>query len=247
MCGRFSQFLGLPQRAVIHFRKLGLGQFVFPPRFNIAPTQHVPVILRESGFAPRMEKLYWGLVPYWARDMSIGVRSINARAETVDEKPTFRNAFKSRRCLVPASGFYEWQKGADRKGKIPHYFTVREEDEPLAFAGLWERWSKTGEEILSFTIVTTEANAFMRPVHDRMPVILRPEDWEEWLDPDAADHSRLRGLLRPAPEDLLHSWEVGVHVNNARNEGEKCIERAPELPQLPLMRLLPPALRMNDD
>lgn len=226
MCGRFSQFLGRNQGSAYLFRKLGMGQFVFPPRYNIAPTQYVPVIRQESGATPTMAELRWGLIAYWAKDTSMGARTINARAESITEKPAFRDAFKSRRCLVPVSGFYEWKRDAEQRGKIPHYFSAREEAELLVFAGLWERWSKGGEEITSFAIVTTEANGLMRPIHARMPAILAPDDWADWLDPGFSDHAHLKALLRPAPDSWLLYREVGTHVNNARNEGEKCIEKA---------------------
>jgi putative SOS response-associated peptidase YedK len=189
------------------------------PRYNIAPTQKAPVVLVGRDGRPMMDELRWGLIPYWDKDASVGVRAINARAETIAEKPTFRDAFRKRRCLVPASGFYEWKR--DGKTKTPYYFTSW--GEPVVFAGLWERWSGGADVIHSFTIITIEANSLIAPIHDRMPVILKRDDWRAWLDPNFQDRSHLQSLLRPADEDLLESWEVGAYVNNVRHEGEECI------------------------
>lgn len=225
MCGRFSQNLGRHKRAIIFFRNIVKRDLIHPGRYNIAPTQYVPIVAQEDGAEPDVRELYWGLIPFWAKDMSIGVRSINARGESVDEKPTFRDAFKKRRCLVPASGFYEWKQGPDKKTKTPYYFTGSEEEEPLVFAGLWERWDKAGEEVQSFTIITTEANGLMAPIHNRMPVILQPDQWEAWLDPENKDRNSLKAMLQPAAEGLLKYWEVGPYVNNPRHEGEQCIEK----------------------
>lgn len=225
MCGRFTN-MGRHGRAVILFKKMGLLPPSMLPRYNIAPTQNVPVVLREFGESPDSRDLRWGLIPFWARDKSVGVRAINARAETVDEKNTFREAFKSRRCLVPADGFYEWKRDAATKTKTPYYFTAANGDDPLVFAGLWERWERGAERIESFTIVTTTANRLMEPIHDRMPVILREDDWADWIDPGTKDTRHLKSLLRPAGDDVLQCWEVGPYVNNVRHEGEKCIEKA---------------------
>ncbi|MCC8191125.1 MAG: SOS response-associated peptidase [Planctomycetes bacterium] len=223
MCGRFSQNLGRHHRAILLFRRLPVSERTsLVPRFNVAPTQSVPVVLQEPGKAPTFQDLHWGLIPSWSADRSIGVRCINARCETVAVKPAFREAYRFRRCLVPASGFYEWKTGPD-KSKTPYYFTPADPDYPLAFAGVWERWQDGDEEVRSFAIVTTDANAVTAPFHDRMPVIVAPEDWEVWLDPAITDRSRLDLLLRPAPDDLLHFWEVSPYVNTPRNEGEECI------------------------
>lgn len=217
MCGRFA-LQSIPKQILDEF-------VIIPPpilpRYNIAPTQKAPVVLVGHDDKPVMDELRWGLIPSWAKDASVGVRAINARAETIAEKPTFRDAFRKRRCLVPASGFYEWRR--DGKTKTPYYFTSREE--PVVFAGLWERWTDGAETIYSFTIITTEANGMMAPIHDRMPVILQRSDWRTWLDPDCQDRSRLQSLLRPADEDLLESWEVGAYVNNVRHEDAECIAK----------------------
>jgi putative SOS response-associated peptidase YedK len=160
----------------------------------------------------------WGLIPSWAKDPAIGAKTFNARAETVAEKPSFRAAFKSRRCLIPVTGFYEWQTVG--KAKTPFFITSPDPDEMLVFAGLFETW-RMGEEIPSCTIITTEANAFMRGLHTRMPVILPPEAWEVWLS-SSASLEGLLGLLRPAPEDVLQAWQV----RPLRGDGQELIEPA---------------------
>ena len=224
MCGRFSQNLGRHQRAIIFFRNR--ADLALPARYNIAPTQYVPVFRQEiAGSEPEVRDLYWGLVPSWAKRMAMGSMSINARCETLAEKTTFREAFKKRRCIVPASGFYEWKVGPDKKTRIPYYFTSANEDDGLGLAGLWERWDKHGEEILSFSIITTEANALVSDVHHRMPVILPPESWAAWLDPGNTDRGGLSDLMQPAADGVLQYWQVSQYVNNPRNEGEECIRR----------------------
>lgn len=225
VCGRFTQIIARRRQAEALLRILGLSALTGPPRYNIAPTQRVPVVTHERGTQPTFRELQWGLVPAWAKDAAMGARLINARAETIREKPSFREAFKRRRCLVPASGFYEWKRNPSAKKGTPYYFTGADEDAPLAFAGLWEAWEGGGESLHSFTIVTTGANRLMAPVHDRMPVILPPGVWAAWLDPLNRDADGLAALLAPAPEDVLQCWEVSPYVNNVRNEGERCVER----------------------
>ena len=226
MCGRFSQILGKHQHAARLFRTISLVDLLFAAvRCNIAPTQRVPVIIHPAGSTPRAEELHWGLVPSWSRDKTVAPRLINARAETLAEKPSFKNAFRFRRCLVPASGFYEWRRDAKAKTKTPYYFTAADEDEPLVFAGLWETWNRNGEDFRSFAIVTTEANALMSPIHDRMPAILPPAAWEQWLAPENTDTAPLKQLLLPADDGALRFWQVDGYVNNPRNVGERCLER----------------------
>jgi Uncharacterized conserved protein len=196
----------------------GLLTPVITPRYNIAPTQSVPVIIKEAGNV-MAQNMVWGLIPYWAKDRKIGGRSINARAETVACKPTFREPFKRRRCLVPASGFYEWKKGPDRSRK-PYYFAAADPERPLIFAGLWDEWKGEAETIRSFTVVTTAADQHMAAFHDRMPVILAPAQWEPWLSTDTLpDPSILTGGSVP-----LEFWPVDGYVNKAGNEGMQCIE-----------------------
>jgi putative SOS response-associated peptidase YedK len=228
MCGRFV--LTTPAEAL----RQAFGFIEQPnlaPRYNIAPTQDVPVIRQRKDPAGQrtVQMLRWGLVPSWAESLAGGAKMINARAETVTEKPAFRRAFARRRCLVPADGFYEWRPGDP--AKQPYLITARD-GAPLAFAGLWERWSPPAEAngllpedreadrrpyIDSFTIVTTKANAALTPLHPRMPVILAPSDYGRWLDP-ASELPELLALLEPAPDDLLHHVAVDRRVNNVRND-----------------------------
>ncbi len=174
--------------------------------------------------------LRWGLVPHWARDAAIGNRMINARAETVAEKPAFRAAFRQRRCLIAADGIYEWRKAPD--GAKQPYFIRRADDAPFAFAGLWERWrtpgdgTHGGEPLETCAIITTEANQTLAPIHHRMPVILAADDHDAWLDPEPPSAAALTALLRPAPADAVIAQPVGRHVNNARNDDPACIAPA---------------------
>ena len=187
-------------------------------RFNIAPSQQVAVITNERPRELAWHK--WGLIPSWAKDAKIGNRMINARSETAAEKPSFRSAFRRRRCLIPASGFFEWQRTGTRKQ--PMYISLREQ--PLfAFAGLWEQWvSPGGDTLLSATILTTEANEFVAPVHQRMPVILAPEDHGAWLQP--ADRETHQRLLQPCAPDIMQAWPVSTFVNRPGNDSPETIE-----------------------
>lgn len=181
---------------------------------QIATVRLAPNNSRELAF------LRWGLVPSWADDPAIGYKMINARGETVATKPSFRKAFKARRCLVVADGFYEWQK-TDGK-KQPHYIRLKH-DGPFAFAGLWEHWGRDGTEIDSCTIITTDANELMAPIHNRMPVILAPTDYDVWLDPAVEEVERLQPLLRPFPAGEMTAYPVSTVVNSPRNETEECV------------------------
>jgi len=204
----------------------------FAPRFNIAPSQPVAVVRLAPGrngpdaAEPGRELVWlrWGLVPSWAKDPAVGNRMINARAETAAEKPAFRAAMKRRRCLVAADGFYEWQSRGSRRRKQP-YFIHRRDDRPFAFAGLWESWEGADHSYLeTCTLLTTEANDLMRPIHDRMPVILAPESYEPWLHVSHPDPRALAPLLRPSPSEPFEAVPVGTYVNRPGNEGPKCIE-----------------------
>lgn len=197
------------------------------PRFNIAPTQEAPVLrVLSSGAKRQLELLRWGLVPFWAKDPAIGNRMINARAESVGEKPAFRNSFKRRRCLVLADGFYEWKATGGRKQ--PYFFGL-EGGEPFGFAGLWDRWEKGDEGPLeSFTIITTEPNEIVAPVHRRMPVILELGDYATWLDPEIEEPEQLVGLLKPFSGSRLSSYAVSTYVNNPANEGPQCVVEVDE-------------------
>jgi putative SOS response-associated peptidase YedK len=194
---------------------------VLEPRYNIAPTQPVAVV-RQSELGRALGVVQWGLVPSWAKDPTMGSKMINARAETVAEKPAFRAAFKQRRCLVLADGFYEWQPTSTRQPKQPFYIH-RQDDEPFAFAGLWEYWEGADGALETCTIITTEANELVSPIHERMPVIIAPDDYAQWLDPTTKQATPLQELLQPYDSDALEAYPVSHAVNNARNESPKCI------------------------
>ena len=194
-------------------------------RYNVAPSNFVPAIRHNKEHERKLGMLHWGLVPHWAKDRKIGYRMINARSETVRQKPSFRNAFKRRRCLVPVSGFYEWKKTGDHKTP---YFISMKDAEAFAFAGLWERWREheEAEPLDSVTICTTEANKFMADIHQRMPVILKPGDYDDWLNRDNTGDDVTYGLLRPWPRSNLQAWPVSTTVNRPQNEGPDLIEKS---------------------
>jgi putative SOS response-associated peptidase YedK len=216
MCGRYTlvEVDGLQRRFEIE----GAPPEI-PARYNVAPTQTMPVVTRHS--PNQLELMRWGLIPSWAKDPTIGSRMINARAETVAEKPAFKRALERRRCLIPATGFYEWKQ--TEHGKVPHYIHLT--DEPLfAFAGLYENWRAPDETwIRSYTIITTTANDLMAPLHNRMPVILDREDENLWLDPDATETERLLPLLRPYPARRMEAYPVSRAVNSPTNESPALI------------------------
>jgi len=193
----------------------------FRPRFNIAPTQDVPVV-RSSEGGRRVDLLHWGLVPRWAEDPSIGNRMINARAETAAEKPAFRDAMKRRRCLVPADAFYEWKVVPGEKRKQPHLIRMKG-DRPFAIGGLWEHWGRDGNDLDSFTILTTTPNELVSGIHDRMPVIVAREDFDRWLDP-ALPADGVKDLLRSYAASEMQASPVGTRVNNPRLDDPGCAE-----------------------
>ncbi|MGH9105551.1 MAG: SOS response-associated peptidase [Acidimicrobiales bacterium] len=196
-----------------------------PARWNIAPTQPVYGAVTARSTQRQLRSLRWGLVPNWARDLRAGSRMINARAETLAQRPAYREALMTRRALLPFSGFYEWQKsGLDRAGPVqPFYFHCRG-GEPLVFAGLWDTWcGAEGQKTETCTIITTPANKFMAPVHNRMPAILSPNDWDEWLLPGPLSAQRAEHLLAPAPEGLLVAYPVGLAVNDVRNDSPELV------------------------
>jgi len=221
MCGRYTQ----TQSAQAIAEAFDLDEVpTLPPRYNIAPTQLVGTVLQTPQQRDRQFRvLRWGLVPSWAKDPAIGNRLINARAETVAEKPSFRTALRYRRCLVIADGFYEWQR--QNGNKQPFYFQL-EHHQPFGFAGLWEHWENqaTGEMMETCTILTTEANEVLSPVHDRMPVILPPEAYDRWLDPDLNQTAKLQPLLRPYPAEAMQSYPVSSLVNRASSDRPECIQ-----------------------
>jgi putative SOS response-associated peptidase YedK len=192
------------------------------PSYNIAPTQQVAVVISEG--VRRLVPVQWGLVPSWAKDPSVGNKMINARAETITEKASYRNAFKKRRCLVVADGFYEWQKTGD--GKRPIYIRLKS-GKPFGFAGLYEVWEPPeGGALTTCTIITTEANELMKPIHDRMPVIVPKEKQDLWLDPEVKDQESLLDLLQPYPALDLEAYPVSRRVNSPANNSPDCIKPA---------------------
>ena len=218
MCGRFALFAA-GDELVKRFQLPETS--LFDPRYNIAPTQSVAAV-RAAASGPQLVFLRWGLIPSWATDPAIGNRLLNARCETVAEKPSFRSAFRQRRCLIPASGFYEWQK--QEAGRKQPYFIRPRDGDLFAFAGLWEHWhDPRGETIETCTILTTEANEVMRPLHDRMPVILRADDDACWLDPRTPPDA-LRSLFVPYPRERMEASPVGSWVSKPRHEGPRCLE-----------------------
>jgi len=218
MCGRFSQFFTWEE--VHNFLNISGAARNLPARYNIAPTQEARVA-RFSGGGLRLDSLNWGLVPSWAKDGKMAARMINARAETVVEKPSFRSAFYHRRCIVPADGFYEWRGS---KGAKQPYRILPQSGELFGFAGLWERWEKREHEPLeTFTIITTEANTKLARVHHRMPLILGQADFGHWLAPGLSINEA-QTLLRSAPNDAVAFHAVSQRVNNTRNDDPSCIE-----------------------
>lgn len=215
MCGRFA-FYSPSEATAALFGSTTSTEVV--PRYNIAPTQFLAAVRRDEQDAPELAMLRWGLVPFWAKDPSIGNRMINARSETVAEKPSFRNAYKKRRCLILADGFYEWRKEGD--GKTPYYISLAD-GSPFAFAGIWENWNskESDESLQSAAIITAAASDFMVQLHQRMPVVLRPEQAARWLGGDA---ELLSEVIDNSPE--FRAWPVDRKVNNARNEDAALLE-----------------------
>lgn len=231
MCGRFTSTTTASDLAA-YFETEG-DHVELGIDYNVTPTSDIHVVREDSGGQRRLDIMYWGLVPQWAESPSIGSRMINARAETVATKPSFRSAFRKRRCIVPVDGFYEWVPVPGQKKKQPMFITARSR-EPLAFAGLWETWRpKDAPEdespLRSCTIITGEPNSLVAPLHDRMPVILDRGCWDAWLDPTNADAESLQSMLVPAPEDLLEFWPVSTDVNNVRAKDAHLVD-AVEIP-----------------
>ena len=222
MCGRYAIYgpVSRANRDLIEF----LGEeLAFAPAYNAAPTQNLPVMRATASGKRELALLRWGLVPSWAKDPAIGSRMINARSETVAEKPAFRAAFRRRRCLVPMCGFYEWQNTGSRK--VPHFVRLLN-TEVFAVAGLHEHWpgKDDARPIDSYTILTTAANDMMRALHDRMPVILHERAYDAWLDPANSDTESLEQLLQPFPSEEMRAQTVSARVNNARNNDPGLIE-----------------------
>ena len=223
MCGRYS--LKTPADTLAEHFQLATSPFV-SPRFNIAPSQPIAVIRMHVLQKDReCVQVRWGLIPSWAKDPSIGNKMINARAETVAEKPAFRGPLARSRCLVPADGYYEWQR-EDRRGRRKQPFYVRLRDgRPFAFAGLWERWTgPDGKAVETCAILTTEPNESLKDIHDRMPVILAQADYDQWLDPAVRQAQLLQPLLRPYPPEDMTAYPVSLRVNDPGHDDPGCIE-----------------------
>ena len=220
MCGRFAQ-TATPEVIAQQFNITNTP--LFTPRYNIAPSQPIAAIRIDPDTTTRtLVMLRWGLIPSWAKDPKIGNQCINAKAETVAVKPSFRSAFKKRRCLVVATGFYEWQ--VQGHAKQPMWIGLKDH-RPFAFAGLWEQWQPPdGAVIESCTIITTEPNDLMAPIHNRMPVILAPSSYDQWLDPAFQRIEPLNALLRPYPSEELTAYPVSTLVNNPRHDVPQCLE-----------------------
>ena len=239
MCGRYA-ITSAPEAIRALFRYL--EEPVFPPRYNVAPTQPVPIVRIDAG-ARHFALVRWGLIPSWVKDPLNFTVLINARGETINAKPAFRNAMQRRRCLLPADGFYEWR--ADGARKRPYFIRPRSGG-PIAFAGLWETWSgPNGEEIETACIVTTKANRVLAPIHDRMPVVIAPEAFDLWLDIARVNAATAAALIMPAPDSLFEAYEISTAVNRAGNDAAALIEplgstaaaAAPAAPERPAARL----------
>ncbi len=221
MCGRYT----LTTEFAALAKELGISPASltdFSPRYNIAPSQKVPVFVFDQG--PRLEFLTWGLIPPWVRQETHGAKMIiNARGESLLTKPTFREPFRNGRCLIPADGFYEWLKA--KKGAIPYYIRLKSR-EPFAFAGIWSTVAnQKGQLIRSFAIITTEPNKVIKPIHNRMPAILSQAGREKWLDPNNKDQENLLSLLVPYPEEQMEAYQVGKQVNSPANDSPECIKK----------------------
>jgi putative SOS response-associated peptidase YedK len=219
MCGRYALTID-PGDLQVAF-----PEFTFPergaPRFNIAPSQ--PILALPNDGTSRADFFVWGLIPSWAKDPSIGNRMINARAETLAEKPAFRSAYKYHRCLIFSNGFFEWQAQPGIKSKVPHFIRLKS-GAPFTFAGLWEHWQSTdGSEVRSATIITTEPNQLMATLHNRMPVILERNTYAQWLDPAPQSPNRLQDLLVPFPTEEMEAYPVSTFVNSPANDRAECI------------------------
>lgn len=216
MCGRLSTVLPVGAMAQL-FAALPANNLPFSPNYNICPTDDLPVVVNDEG--RRLVAMRWGFVPQWYKTLNDGPLLINARANTLAEKPAFREACRTRRCLIPATGFYEWAKGAD-DARLPWYFE-RADKTPVVFAGIWQSWDRGDAALMSCAIVTTEANGPVSSVHHRMPVIVEPADWSLWLGETG---KRAAGLMQPAPDDTLKFHRVGPEVNSNRAVGPDLIK-----------------------
>ncbi len=223
MCGRFS-LTATPDQLIAAFPAFLSPNSIhkLEPRYNIAPSQPVAVITNEGNH--QLDYYSWGLIPAWAKDPKIGYKMINARSETLAEKPSFKSPYRYRRCIIPASGFFEWKREPGKNTKIPHHVQMNTKL-PFAMAGLWEIWSSPdGSEIRSCNIITTKPNQIVAPIHNRMPVILPSDAIKQWLDPQLQSPQQLNLLLQPYPAELMEAYPVSTTVNNPRNDSPDCIQ-----------------------
>ncbi len=228
MCGRFVQ-ASPPAVLADRFAVDEIAIADQPaPDYNVTPRAEVPAVVQRAAGHRTLELMRWGLVPSWADSPAVGDRLINARAETLLDKPAFAQAFRRRRCIIPADGFYEWQARPGRRRKQP-MFVHRRDGEPMAFAGLWEVWRERADDpwLVTCTVITTDANSLMAPIHDRMPALLPRDVWDEWLDRERADVDALGALLGPAPDDDLEVWRVRPLVSDPRHNGPELVEPVP--------------------
>lgn len=218
MCGRFT--MAEPDSAIIERFAIQESLFKTIPRYNIAPSQPVAGVV--SNGTRFLDAFQWGLIPPWAKDPKIGNKMINARGETLAEKPSFRSAYKRKRCLIPTTGFYEWKREGEERQPI---FIHLQDQKLFAFAGLWEEWmGADGSYVRTCTVITTEANTFMKPIHHRMPVILKPEDEATWLNPQIQHPKELQALVRPYDSECMTAYPVSKQVNAPNNDNSHCLE-----------------------
>jgi putative SOS response-associated peptidase YedK len=223
VCGRFTLTV-TPEQLQQAMPGLNVTGERMAPRYNIAPSQPVAVVANDGQM--KLDYYVWGLIPSWAKEPSIGNRMINARGETLAEKPSFRSAFRRRRCLIPADGFFEWQQNPGGKSKTPMYIRLKS-GQPFAFAGLWENWNAPdGSHILSCTIITTTPNDLMEPIHNRMPVILPASAYTQWLEPGEQNPASLQSLIQPFPADQMTAFAVSTLVNRPENDVAAVIQPA---------------------
>lgn len=221
MCGRFTLTVS-PEELQAAFPDFSIPGDI-PPSYNIAPSQPIPVIPNDGEH--RLDFFRWGLIPSWTKPDQVGKYNlINARSETAAEKPSFKNSFRRRRCLILTDGFYEWSKPRSGGSKIPYYFRLKDQG-PFAFAGLWETWiSPEGDPLHSACILTTAPNQTVKAVHNRMPVILHPADYRRWLEPQEVEPEAVQGLLKPFPDQQMTSYPVSTYVNSPNNNSPQCIQ-----------------------
>ncbi len=221
MCGRFTLTVS-PEELQAAFPDFQIPGDI-PPSYNIAPSQPIPVIPNDG--KNQLDFFRWGLVPSWTKEENFGKYNfINARSETAGEKPSFKASFRRRRCLILADGFYEWSKSTKGQGKTPYYFTLKDQS-PFAFAGIWDVWyTPQGDPLKTAAILTTSPNQVVKPIHNRMPVILHPEEYHTWLDPQEESPDRFKPLLGPYPAQLMQTYPVSSYVNSPKNNSPQCIQ-----------------------